>query len=198
MMARKIPIVATLVVLAAVAVMIRLGFWQVQRMHEKDALLARYTAAQASAQEASWDGNQATGQQLLFRRSRLTCVDSRPLAPMAGHNARRETGWSQVLLCKTPSGYEVELVAGWTQAPNSIAVQPAQAVVGWIAPGRGDEVRFVADPALGQDAGLQPNARPDPTAIPNNHWSYAVQWFLFAGVALVIYGLALRKRLLAA
>ena len=31
---------------------------------------------------------------------------------MAGHNARRETGWSQVLLCKTPSGYEVELVAG--------------------------------------------------------------------------------------
>ncbi|HNJ47416.1 MAG TPA: SURF1 family protein, partial [Novosphingobium sp.] len=33
--------------------------------------------------------------------------------------------------------------------------------------------------------------------IPNNHLSYAVQWFLFAATALVIYGLALRKRLAA-
>ena len=44
-------------------------------------------------------------------------------------------------------------------------------------------------------AGLAPNARPDPGEIPNNHWSYAIQWFLFALVALVIYGIALRKRL---
>jgi surfeit locus 1 family protein len=50
----------------------------------------------------------------------------------------------------------------------------------------------VADPPL---AGLAANARPDPADIPNNHWSYAVQWFLFAGTALVIYALALRKRL---
>ncbi|NBO00626.1 MAG: hypothetical protein EBV21_04095 [Betaproteobacteria bacterium] len=31
--------------------------------------------------------------------------------------------------------------------------------------------------------------------LPNNHLSYAVQWFLFAFVALVIYALAVRKRL---
>ena len=31
--------------------------------------------------------------------------------------------------------------------------------------------------------------------IPNNHRCYAVQWFVFAAIALVIYGLALRKRL---
>ena len=62
------------------------------------------------------------------------------------------------------------------------------AVTGVIAPGP----RLVADPPL---AGLQANARPDPSDLPNNHLSYAVQWFLFAGVALVIYVLAVRKRL---
>jgi surfeit locus 1 family protein len=31
--------------------------------------------------------------------------------------------------------------------------------------------------------------------IPNNHRFYAIQWFLFAGIALAIYILALRKRL---
>jgi surfeit locus 1 family protein len=38
-------------------------------------------------------------------------------------------------------------------------------------------------------------ARPDPRDIPNNHLAYAVQWFLFATVAAVIYALALAKRL---
>ena len=44
-------------------------------------------------------------------------------------------------------------------------------------------------------AGLDANARPDPATIPNNHLSYAIQWFLFALTALVIYGIALRKRM---
>jgi surfeit locus 1 family protein len=61
-------------------------------------------------------------------------------------------------------------------------------VRGVIAPGP----RLVADPPL---AGLEANAIPDPSQIPDNHLSYAVQWFLFAGAALVVYVLALRKRL---
>ena len=42
--------------------------------------------------------------------------------------------------------------------------------------------------------GLAPSALPSPANIPNNHRAYAVQWFLFAAVALVIYGVALRRR----
>jgi surfeit locus 1 family protein len=61
---------------------------------------------------------------------------------------------------------------------------------GVIAPGG----RLVADQPL---PGLEASARPDPRDVPNNHWSYAVQWFLFALTALVIYTLALRKRLAA-
>jgi surfeit locus 1 family protein len=30
--------------------------------------------------------------------------------------------------------------------------------------------------------------------VPNNHLSYAVQWFLFAAIASVIYVLAVRRR----
>ncbi|MBO9582494.1 MAG: SURF1 family protein, partial [Sphingobium sp.] len=42
--------------------------------------------------------------------------------------------------------------------------------------------------------GLEPTARPDLSSVPNNHLSYAVQWFLFALVASVIYVLALKWR----
>jgi cytochrome oxidase assembly protein ShyY1 len=43
--------------------------------------------------------------------------------------------------------------------------------------------------------GLAPSAPPALETIPNNHRSYAVQWFLFALLAAAIYGLAVRKRL---
>ncbi|MEL6875054.1 MAG: SURF1 family cytochrome oxidase biogenesis protein, partial [Pseudomonadota bacterium] len=43
-------------------------------------------------------------------------------------------------------------------------------------------------------AGLKQPARPSVADIPNNHFAYAVQWFLFAAIALIIYGFALRGR----
>ena len=43
-------------------------------------------------------------------------------------------------------------------------------------------------------AGLAANEMPSIEAIPNNHLAYAVQWFLFAGIAVIIYLLALRRR----
>jgi cytochrome oxidase assembly protein ShyY1 len=42
--------------------------------------------------------------------------------------------------------------------------------------------------------GLSPSVPPSIENVPNNHIGYAVQWFLFAGVAVAIYLLALRKR----
>jgi cytochrome oxidase assembly protein ShyY1 len=43
-------------------------------------------------------------------------------------------------------------------------------------------------------AGFRQAARPSPDQIPNNHLLYAIQWFIFAGAAAVIYVLALRRR----
>jgi len=49
--------------------------------------------------------------------------------------------------------------------------------------------------AAGAPPGLEQSAPPTLASIPNNHRSYALQWFSFAAIALIIYGLALRKRM---
>jgi surfeit locus 1 family protein len=51
---------------------------------------------------------------------------------------------------------------------------------------------LIADPPL---AGLAANPPADLSSVPNNHLAYAVQWFLFALVAGIIYAIALRRRL---
>jgi len=78
-------------------------------------------------------------------------------------------------------------VLGWSRLPTAAGGWSGGEVHGVIAPGP----RLVASPPL---AGLDANAVPDPADIPNNHFAYAIQWFVFAATALVIYALALRKR----
>ena len=64
-------------------------------------------------------------------------------------------------------------------------------VHGIIAPDRLSRMRLVStEPG----PGLVASAAPSPDSIPNNHLSYAVQWFLFAAAAGLIYALALRRR----
>ncbi len=184
---KRIPILPTLIVLIAVGVMLRLGFWQLERLSEKEAMLVRYEAAQASGSEVRWPEAPAMAERALYHRSRIDCRSVRAPTTLSGRNARGEAGLAHVVTCMDVEGGARQVVLGWSRDPSS----PGWAggvVTGWIAPGP----RLVADPPL---AGLQPNAKPDPKDIPNNHLAYAVQWFLFAGVALVIYALALRGRL---
>ena len=42
--------------------------------------------------------------------------------------------------------------------------------------------------------GLAASAPPSATGVSNNHLAYAVQWFLFAAIALIIYAIALWRR----
>jgi len=42
--------------------------------------------------------------------------------------------------------------------------------------------------------GFRPSVPPSIDQIPNNHRAYAVQWFLFAAIAAVIFLIALRRR----
>jgi cytochrome oxidase assembly protein ShyY1 len=80
---------------------------------------------------------------------------------------------------------------GWSEDPNAKYRWAGGPVSGMIAPDRQQRIRLVAASA---PPGLQPAAPPSIESIPNNHRSYAFQWFAFALVALVIYFLALRKR----
>ncbi len=192
-MMRRLPILPTISVLAAVAVMIALGFWQLDRRAQKEAMLTRYAEAQTLSAEVSWPVDPAAQEALLFRRTIFDCQVEGKDRPIAGYDRKGTVGWAHSVTCLLPSGARAEVVLGWTR---DLAERQwsGGTVRGVIAPGAGKSIRLIADPPL---AGLAASALPDPKTIPNNHWSYAIQWFLFAGVALVIYGLALRKRLAA-
>lgn len=186
-MTRKLPIVATAVVLLAVATMIALGFWQLGRAQEKEALLARYAAAGGASALVDWPGQGEAAEQALYRRTRLECARVVAIDQVAGTAANGAKGWAQRATCvPAGGGAAVPVDLGWSRAPAPVA-WGGGAAEGIVAPGP----RLVADPPL---AGLAPLARPDPNDLPNNHLSYAVQWFLFALTALVIYVLALRRR----
>lgn len=201
---KRIPVIATVVVLAAVAVMVRLGFWQLDRMHQKEAMLARYQAAQAFSAEVPLPMRPELAEAVLFRHASATCsAVSNPRA-VSGRNLKGEPGFAHVVLCLLPESsasyppdeqpiVAFDVVTGWTRAPNAPQWRGGR-VQGVLAPANNaDRFKLVATTPLvpGQEA----NALPDPRDIPNNHLSYAVQWFLFALTALAIYALALRKRL---
>ena len=186
-MTGKIPIIPTIIVLAAVATMISLGFWQLRRADEKESLLAHYRTAQASSEPVTFPISGA-GDDELFRTSSVRCDRVIAIEPTAGRSLRGESGWAQRASCTNRDSDAILTVdIGWTRSP-----QPAKweggAVEGMVAPGP----RLIASAALSPD--LQPLAKPDPADLPNNHLSYAVQWFLFALTALVIYFLALRRK----
>ena len=186
-MLRRLPIASMIVVLIAVGTMIRLGFWQLDRLHQKEALLARYSAAQSMSADVPFPRSPTEAEPLLYRHSSLECPKVASVESVAGRGAGDATGIGHIATCTLADGSSARIVLGFSRNPQ-VPEWRGGKVAGTIAPGP----RLVADPPL---AGLQPNARPDPSDFPNNHFSYAVQWFLFAGVATVIYVLAVRKRL---
>lgn len=183
---RRIPIIASVVVLAAVATMIALGIWQLSRAEEKEALLARYDGALSNNDAVKWPGDGPKHEKLLYARSRLNCETAKDFSTSAGKNADGQSGLSVTAKCHAAGGVIVPVVLGWTREVT-IPDWDGGPVEGIIAPGP----RLVLDPP---QAGLEANARPDPADLPNNHLAYAGQWFFFALTALGIYGFALRRR----
>jgi len=186
-MIRRLPVIPTILVLIAVGAMVRLGFWQLDRLHEKEALLARYERAQTSDPIMLWPRTAEDVEGRLYHRATIACEAVSATTPKSGLNARGEAGLAHYATCRQSDGSQALIVLGWSRDP-AVRQWSGGEVAGTIAPGP----RLVADPPL---AGLEPNALPNPSDLPNNHLSYAVQWFLFALVALVIYALAVRKRL---
>ena len=189
-MTRRIPVFATLVVAAAVATMIALGVWQLQRREHKEAMIARYARVETMSSAVPWPRDAAAAEAALFRHSRVICARVLTQDATAGRNLAGTTGWAQTARCALDGGGEATIALGWTQAP---LIQPwaGGEIEGLVAPGEGDNVRLIAGKP---PAGLQPLAPPDPRDVPNNHFAYAIQWFLFALVAAIIYTLALRRR----
>lgn len=190
-MTRKLPVFPTVLVALAVATMIGLGIWQLQRMRGKDALLANYHSA-AGKPPIAWPVIPPKEPLPLFRHATGNCLQVVGFRTAAGQNRKGEPGYLIIADCRTGAegpGLAVEL--GWSKDPNAGRSFRGGLVSGVIAPDRVNRMRLVAATA---GPGLMPSAHPSPETIPNNHFSYAIQWFLFAGIAVVIYLLALRGR----
>lgn len=197
MTARRVPIIPTIIVAAAVATMIALGIWQLGRKTEKEALIARYEAAISNPEVVAFPvASQAAVDAVLYRRSSFDCAfTSGDWRSISGRNAKGQGGFVHIVLCGIDRGpSEADRTAyvqvGWSR-DSAAPKWEGGPVSGWIVPNSDGFARLVADPPL---AGLEPNAKPDPGDLPNNHLAYAGQWFFFALTALVIYVLALRRR----
>jgi len=192
-MIRRVPVIATIVVVAAVAAMISLGIWQLHRAKWKEGLLARYERAE-KLPPIVWPTVPLKNADLpLFRHATGMCLRPVGKRTAGGESLGGEAGYVQIVDCMTGAeGPGMSVVIGWSKDPNARFNWAGGPVSGIIAPDRRTGMRLVAATAA---PGLQPSAPPSIEQIPNNHRSYAVQWFAFAGIALVIYALALRKRL---
>ena len=85
-MTRRLPIVPTLIVSLAVLTMIGLGVWQLQRADHKEALLARYAAAQGLPPIA-YPTLPLVGDLPLFRHATGNCLKPIGKREVAGANA---------------------------------------------------------------------------------------------------------------
>ncbi len=188
-MTARLPVLPTIIVLAAVATMIALGIWQLGRADEKEALIVRYGQAQAMSAQVPFPHLPDEVEGALYRRSTLICDQVLDRRTTAARNAQGRSGLAQVVNCAVDGGGRVEIALGWTSTTDVVAWNGGS-VSGFVAPA-GDGARLVASPPA---AGLESLARPDPGDLPNNHIAYAGQWFFFALTALIIYWLALRRR----
>ena len=190
-MIRKWPLIPTILVSAAVATMIGLGIWQLQRRQEKLALLDQLAAAR-DLPAIDWPAAPFAGPLPLYRKASGNCLAVTGFRTAAGQNRDGETGFLVIADCRTGAegpGMAVEL--GWSKNPALGRTFKGGMVSGIIAPDSKSRMRLVLTQPGPE---LVASAAPSPDSIPNNHLSYAVQWFLFAAAAAIIYALALRRR----
>jgi surfeit locus 1 family protein len=181
-----------------------LGLWQLDRRGEKAAAI-RTLAANVNAPPVAWPRPGADGEASLFRRSSVMCLRPIGWASESGRAADGTRGWRLIVTCA--GGIE----GPGTQIQLGIATEP-DARPKWTGGEVSGHITYAPDhrPILSNlwsraprqlmlvadrpPPGLKPNAGPDLSAVPNNHLAYAVQWFVFAALAVVIYLVAVRRR----
>jgi surfeit locus 1 family protein len=189
---KRVPLIATLIVGLACLTMVGLGVWQLKRMAWKEGLLAEYAAAK-NRPEINYPVVPLPQSSPFFRRSSLVCLEVTGWTPVSGRNLAGASGWKMLAQCRTSAeGPGAVVDAGWSTGFLAPPWKGGQ-VSGIIAPDTRHIIRLVSDKPLAP--GLMASAPPSPDDIANNHFAYAVQWFLFAALAAGIYGLALRRRL---
>lgn len=199
----RLPLVPTIVVGLAVAAMIGLGIWQLDRKAQKEALLAQLAANFGKPTIAF--PRLPVGDDNLFRHATANCLEAVGWRKQGGRSARGRTGWRQLAECRTGAEGPVLLVdmgvafdpkfqPQWKGGPvtGTITHAPdARPLIASLFSSAPKPLMLISEAPA---PGLETTAKPDLSSVPNNHLAYAVQWFLFAAVAAAIYLLALHWR----
>lgn len=203
---RRWPLIPTIFVLAAVAAMVALGVWQLQRKEEKEALIALYERNRAMSAPVAYPELPPVPAAMLFRKSSAVCLEVVRWDQRGGADRQGKSGIRTIADCRTGAEGPGVLIdvgiaddftppkwAGGT-VQGVIVPGPDQPSVIERLTGRAVAPRamLVADAPV---AGLRASEVPTGADVPNNHLAYAFQWFFFAIVALIIYALAVRRRL---
>lgn len=201
---RRLPVLATMLVLAAVATMTALGFWQVDRARERDGERASLTERLAMPTIVFPYGDPTNGS-LVYRTVTAECLAVVGWQTVAGKGADGQTGWAHVAQCKGPRRTRFKVNVGVGPRPDAEVEWEGGRIFGVAVPEpdtRGIWTKILRTPddrplmvvARAPAADLVAPRPPSPLDEDNTSWGYAAQWFFFAATALVIYGIALRKR----
>ncbi|QCB56891.1 SURF1 family protein [Sphingopyxis sp. PAMC25046] len=186
--------------------MIALGVWQLQRKSEKEALIGLYQRNMAMSSLVTYPELPPVPDEMLYRKSSVVCLDPVRWDPRSGTDRKGKSGIRMIADCRTGAegpGVLVDVGIGDDFTPpewkggtvqGTIVPGPEQPTVIARLTGKAVPARamLVADAPV---ANLRASGVPSADDTPNNHLAYAVQWFLFAAAALVIYILAVRRRL---
>lgn len=194
-MIRRLPVIPTILVAAAVALMIGLGVWQLQRAKEHAAELVRYQKA-ARLRPIAYPTMPLRDENLpLFRQATGNCLRVVNRRTSSGENLSGEPGYVVILDCATGAeGPGMSVEVGWSKNPNARTSWAGGLVSGVIVPDSRSRMRLVAaSPA----PGLEATAAPTPTVkvSPARNKGYAATWFALAAAALIVYAFAVARRM---
>jgi cytochrome oxidase assembly protein ShyY1 len=202
---KRLPLIPTILVAAAIATMIGLGIWQLGRSNEKDALRAQL-ARNMTLPPMALPTMGGFDENLTFRRATALCLEVTGWRKAGGKSAAGRTGTRFIAECRTGAegpGFLADM--GVSKDPKAQPAWKGGEVTGPMLPEPGTSGLFArlsgkagaARPMLVAQVpgpGLEASAPPSAESLTNNSLAYAVQWFFFAACAGVIYLLALRRR----
>jgi surfeit locus 1 family protein len=204
-MIKRLPIIPTLLVASACAVMIYLGVWQLDRAQWKAGLIESYAAAPTLPQ-MTFPIISTEPEQHLFRKAGAMCLEPGEEQVMFAGKKGNALAYRHIVRCRTGAeGPGLWVDVGWSSDEKAKSTWTGGAISGVISKLPNDATLIstllgTAPPtelmliATTPAPGFQASSVPNINDIPNSHIAYAGQWFFFALAAAVIYGLALRQR----
>ena len=194
-MIRRLPIIPTIAVALVVTACVAAGIWNLRRAVFHQAEVQRQHAA-SRLPPISYPTVPTSDEQLpIYRYATGNCLRVTGRRTSVGENGAGEPGFVIILDCATGAeGPGLSVQVGWSKNPNATTGWKGGIVSGVIVRDDRTRIRLVtATPA----PGLEPNGevKPAVSVSPAQNRGYALQFFAFALVAVVIYGLAVRKRL---